>query len=86
MWMNRNAEKESILKYKSPSPSTSILHVHPHLILLFSIFFPFDIFPFCLFHPFTNRLHRIKEFEKEEEIRSMIHLIEDYYLFNKIIF
>jgi len=30
----------------------------------------------------TNALDRIKE----EEIRSMIQLIEDFYLFNKIIF
>jgi hypothetical protein len=54
MYMDRNAENESILKYKSPSLLPSISHVHLHVIFLFStflfsIFFPFDIFPFCLF-------------------------------------
>jgi len=39
MPLDRNGKNESVLKYKSPSPSPSILHVDFHLSFLFLTFF-----------------------------------------------
>ncbi len=73
--MNRNAENESVLKYKSSSPSTSILYVHPRLIFLFLTFFLS-----AFFHPFSFRPYMISSMLLGDEQLSSPFFVFSYLL------